>query len=534
MKPFSVLFLIFIFYHFVGAVEISETFDTTATRGEISELIWNTLSGDLEPPIHIFNFNNGSGLESKNIDPGDGRHGVFDISTYANFSENGDVSSNVIRINTDQYPILYFKSFDLQATWRIRPTGTQPLVIKVLGDMQIDGEIDCSGEDGEGISATLTDLPLGGTGVCGGGKGGNGGNLVTPPTNGDPGGVDLIGGGAGPSIDLLKGQGGGGGGAYTDNLFTEVQDPTDGDDSAAGVGGLKGIQVADNAFRIVGGGSGGGGGSTFSNATLGEDSVGAGGGAGGGIINIVVLGDVNISATGKVLANGGAGGGDNGTLRAGGGGGGGGGSISIFTPKNITVDGVVEAKAGAGGLTNAANGGDGGGGSSGRTWLLDADALLGGGGDANVEPDAELASSGFVRYKTGEFVSESISYDLNNSHPLINSAILSADLLSDVTLQLAFSNSNNFSAPTWETFEGLSQVPSRYMRFRITLNNQSALNPNKVSAVTINYSPFTEDDFEFTGACGKVESHPPNQFIFTILLLLLLPILLILGLRRFV
>ena len=417
------------------------------------------------PPVQVRSYNTGSGFQNKDIDPGDGRHGNFELSTYASFSVNSDVSGQIISIDTDQYSVLYFKNFTLEENWKIKPTGSQPLIIKVLGDMIINGEIDCSGADGVDLSTNINDTPSGGVGVCGGGSGGNGGSVSQIATNGSEGGASVSGGSAGPSTSVTMGQGGGGGGAYGDT--GGGKDPKDGDDSTGGAGGPKGTHVIDDAFTEVGGGSGGGGGSVFSNSAV-EDSAGGGGGAGGGVIDIVVLGDVTIGINGKVLANGGSGGGNNTGLRAGGGGGGGGGSISLFALGDIVNDGLIEAKLGAAGATNAANGGDGGAGGNGHTWVTDNDLVPAGAG--TIDPISFLGVVGATRYKVGVFTAESASYDLLNSFPRLTSGSLSSNLVlgSTATVEVSLSDFDDFTADTWEEVASLTQSPARYFRYRVS------------------------------------------------------------------
>ncbi|MCB0356933.1 MAG: hypothetical protein KDD40_07995, partial [Bdellovibrionales bacterium] len=336
MKLYKFLFIIlFIFSNDLWAAQITKTFSDISERDN-SELIWNVLTSKLLPPIYIRNYDDGLGFKNLDIDPGDGIHGDFTIVTYSSFSQNSDISGNIIRINTDLYTQLEFQNFILEEGWTLRPIGTQPLNIKVLGDMVINGVIDCSGSDGQDLNGNLNIAPLGGEAVCGGGSGGDGGSLTSSPQSGNAGGNSVTGGAFGPVISLTMGQGGGGGGAYGD--IGGGKDPKNGDDSTGGIGGAKGTQFTDDAFDEIGGGSGGGGGSIYSNSSAGLDSAGGGGGGGGGVIKIIVLGDVTIGTNGKVLANGGNGGGNNTGMRAGGGGGGGGGSIAIYAAGDIIND----------------------------------------------------------------------------------------------------------------------------------------------------------------------------------------------------
>jgi hypothetical protein len=132
--------------------------------------------------------------------------------------------------------------------------------------------------------------------------------------------------------------GGGGGGGYYDSLYP----------ANAGVAG-----------KYSGGGKGGRGSAINGNY---RDN----GGNGGGNIVMIVGGNLIITNTGQIIAEG-----DNGTegtnppSSIGGGGGGGGGTISLFYAGSYTNNGIVRANGGSGGfgLGAGSNGGTGGSGS---------------------------------------------------------------------------------------------------------------------------------------------------------------------------
>lgn len=524
MKPFSLL--VFLFFDFLNlhAIEVKKSFFRLDDR-ESSELIWNTNEGTLLPPIHVRNYDDGSGFKSLDIDPGDGRHGHFNPTTYKSFSENLDLTNAIIKVNTETYPVLYFQSFILEGGWQIRPTGSRPLVIKVQGNMVINGVIDCSGEDGESLSTNVNNIAKGGRGVCSGGDGGDGGSVARSPTSGKKGGLNVSGGTAGPTTDLAMGQGGGGGGAYGD--VGGGKNPKDGDDSMGSSGGNKGIHLSDDAFNEKGAGSGGGGGSAFVTNTD-KDSSGGSGGAGGGVIDIVALGNVTIGVNGKILAYGGSGGGDATGLRAGGGGGGGGGSISLFAAGDIVNDGLIDANLGSGGVTSAIDGGDGGDGGNGRTWISDKFVPTGIG---TINPPSFLFVAGVVRYKIGQFFAISRVLDLMNSKPQFTSASLLSSLqgFSSVTVEVSLSDQWDFEPILWQEVSNLTQKPARYFRYRVTINNQDATIPSQVTGLSFTYDPFVQDDFNFVGGCGKIKNPKRidyDQFAF-VFFILLLPILLV-------
>ncbi len=517
------LFIVLSFHPLAGySLTIEKSFLNIEDRDE-SDLIWDFSRGVLVSPIHVRNFDDGSGFRSRDLDPGDGRHGVFDISTYQNFSVSSDLSGNVITINTNEFPDLQFTQFRLEAGWVLRPSGDQPLSIKVLGEVFIDGVIDCSGGNGEEVSLNTLQVNKGGTGVCGGGRGGDGGSEVLAPTSGLTGGQNVSGGSAGPSTNPNLGQGGGGGGAYGD--VGGGVSPKDGDDSVGGTGGLAGTQYTDDAFDVLGGGSGGGGGSAHISLGLGNSS-GGGGGAGGGVVILVALGNITIGASGAVLANGGSGGGSAGAARAGGGGGGGGGSITMFSAGDFINNGTVEALPGLGGVTVAANSGDGGDGGNGRTWLSDNNIVVTGGG--SISPLSFLLVAGVVRHKLGSFYSISKTYDLYNSYPSFTSAEISADLVggSEAFLELSFGGTPNFVPSEWFSLNSVELSGQRYFRFRVGLNNQSSFPSSQVNSVKFDYDPYKQNEFKFAGGCGRVGYHDlsvGNRAI--VIVLLLFPLL---------
>ena len=95
MKLFSFLFLFLISTNFTinveAALTVTESFSSSDPR-ESGVLIWNSLQGRIQAPLHVNNYDNGGGPVNLDLDPGDGRHGAFSASRYSLFSENGNVS----------------------------------------------------------------------------------------------------------------------------------------------------------------------------------------------------------------------------------------------------------------------------------------------------------------------------------------------------------------------------------------------------------------------------------------------------------
>lgn len=499
-------------------LEVAEDFSSRTYRSE-GDLVWNTAVGFAHPPFEIKDYvdNIGNVTASRGFTIGTGADGVFGPETYHLFSEGGDVSGNIIRLNTDRYPELNVESFLLEENWILRPVeGSEPLIIRSLGEVVIKGQIDCSGEDGI-AHQNFTQVARGGRGRCGGGHGGDGayvdGNLTIAPGAGEFFGeaVSLVSPSAGeaPTGDLGSGSGGGGGGAYSATGATESEPGTS---SGTGVGGLAGDVTEDHEFFAVGGGAGGGGGAMDLTISLsGSRFSGAGGGAGGGYIAIFAGGHVSVYPTGSVLANGGAGGGTNGTaVLAGAGGGGGGGSILIFSGGEVYTSGPVRAHAGAGGYN--ANGVSGGKGAVGRTWLAGksgfAIALPTEPLDAE-QPATLLAHVGMSVYQTGTFNLTTEAFDTLSTRPEVLNAILDVSLSagSSSSLEVSSGTSANFTS-SWVAVSSVTSPLSRYVRFRLSVSNADAVQGSFVERIGLEYKPFVQTEFEFQegAGCGRVQS----------------------------
>ncbi|NQY99519.1 MAG: hypothetical protein HRT45_02495, partial [Bdellovibrionales bacterium] len=218
--------LILLIPHSLFAYEVSNDFDTYDSSVETT-LVWRYNLGELSTPLQIKDYvTNTSSTLSVNFSVGNGEDGIFDSSTYADFSEGGDVSGNTITINTDTFSTLQFTSFHLDSGWTIRPTGENPRSIYALGSVTIEGVIACSGGEGEGVVDGGGSYSTGGVGVCGGGDGGSGASTISGEVaaDGEFLGETVPGGGAGgvdgPTAGVAatgqpSGSAGGGGGAYT-------------------------------------------------------------------------------------------------------------------------------------------------------------------------------------------------------------------------------------------------------------------------------------------------------------------------------
>lgn len=528
--------------HFSSAqnLTVTESFQNLSSK-DTSSLVWNISRGELHPTLFVEGWNDGGGASNTAFSVGDGRHGAFISSRYTEFlGGNGFIDGNTIYLDTSHYGELQVTDFILDSGWTLTPIGNEPLVIRSLNNIQIEGVINCSGQSGADAVSDPTQTLQGGVGRCGGGQGGASVPQGVAPGathQGQAGGTQVTGGQGGPMGNASGGQGGGGGGAYIKNNAGggDKPDPQDGVNPAGGAGGAVGTIYRDDAFEddLTGAGSGGGGGSAFNDAgTPGSHSSGASGGGGGGSILMYTVGEVNITATGALRVHGGNGGRALAPFFGGGGGGGGAGSILIFAGGDIEVNGPVSAQAGAGGTSDS--GGNGGNGAWGRTWLVEKDGFASGG--IVEDPETQLNQPGEVRFLTGTAQSaESRVIDTFNSRPtLLSSSIQVSDAgASTVTLEIA--KCSGIESSTCEayvasgTLEGT--VLGRYFRLRVSLDNQSDTTPTRITSVALNFDGHKQNEFDFTGACARVDGglgFPPLG----LLVIFLMPLFLYAYARR--
>lgn len=218
-----------------------------------------------------------------------------------------------------------YTSFIIDAGVTVTVTGTDSLVIYSTGAVNIEGSLLAEGGAGQD-GVTFSTFGIGGVGVAGGYKGGDG--IFTGSANqGSPGQGPGAGGGG-------NGWSGGGGGGHAMV-----------GDTAGSAGGNGGIAYGTPQLSPLQGGSGGGGGSGGNNCGSG------GGGAGGGILVISTCDSLIVSSVGLVSVDGGDGGSD-GTGNCGGGGGGAGGSLWL-SANHIEMAGTLSSVGGIGGTSSA-------------------------------------------------------------------------------------------------------------------------------------------------------------------------------------
>ncbi len=495
------LFLLLSFFSsaqilYVEDFSTSQLFQSSAAT---TSLILNLNSQLLHPPLQVSGYTGGG---TKTFDIGNGVHGVFDSTTYSSFSRNGDVTAQVITLDLSVFPELKVTRFNLASGWTLKTTGSGPLVIRSQGDVIVAGTISCAGDKALGSAA--------GVSYCNGGSGGTGATISVAATSGSlgevPTGFFTSGGAATGSV----GAGGGGGGGFS------ATGPASQAGSGVGGGSAGTTTTTDGSFSQVGGGAGGGGGATQGG------SSGAGGGGGGG--RILIYAFSNVTITGSITTKGGAGGDT--TTSAGAGGGGSGGSILIFVGNTLSGLGSLLASGGSGG-TSSGGGSNGGLGANGRIW--GTDKLGGSTGVTTVTPSfSGLVIEGTSQFQTGVFELESQILDLNNFRTVFSSPQKTLVNTSQGTTIVYVQGSRKGFSDETTGYRALEQIAdlnqNRYLKFKVSLANNSATIPHELTDFSWTYEPKGADEFKYRAAgCGRISSPPakgPMNFSDWILFLL--------------
>ena len=511
---FAILILV---NHMALAAEVSETFSSRARLvAGSATAIWNQALGKVHPTLQLENYKAGYTTPYL-MDVGDGSDGAFNLSTYASFSQNGDISGNKIRLDRTEIEVT---EFVLEAGWTIEPVVSSSITIRSLSSVKIYGTIDCSGRDGSNGSGATPGQ--GGSGRCGGANGGAGGALNGNGTDGDDViGSTVTGGGGGAHRGAATEAGGGGGGG----AFNTSNPPGNGLHFSAPFG-IAGNSSDDAQFAVAGGGAGGGGGGGS------DTNAGGGGGGGGGMVVIHAVGNVEIgqapgSADGFIKVNGGRGGNTTGNGGPGGGGGGGsvqvfsGGTLSIYNPDGTGAGQALAGAAGTNGVPNLA--GQGG---LGRNWYTSVVYDVGSTGFYTPSEEAPLIIGDWVRYSRDPQLVESTSFDLGSTLATVTT-IATSPAVGAYTLRWAGSSDNFTSDSTGFTTDLSALGNKRYVKFQLSLENGSATAPVMVDAVTLTYSPRQMEEFEFQATgCGRVANGAsPTNLVWIFLPLLLLVLL---------
>lgn len=489
---------------------ISETFNSRANL-DSATAVWNQALGMVHPTLRVTNYEVAATPIEFSV--GDGSDGPFDNTTYAQFSQNGDISLNIIRLDTNAHPILQVTHFILDQGWTIQPVGSNPLIIESLSSVQILGEIWCQGFDGTDPDPVGATPGAGGPGRCGGLGGGDGGG----PTHSGKDGGDaslFVTGGRGGNVSPTY-VGGGGGGAWSS---VSPGSPGNGPNSSF-AGGKAGNNAFDPEFLgILGGAGGGGGGGNAADA-------GGGGGGGGGTVIIHAVGNVDLGATpssafGFIFVGGGKGGG---ATTAGPGGGGGGGSVQVFAGDTLNIYntslGASQASGGAGTNSSFAVGANGG---MGRSFFASVNFNPVG----NYSPNEEVpVNRGDVEYNSSTQNVITKSFDIGNNFATIASLATSPSS-PDFLIEAAGSSDDFVSDDTGFTTNLAKVANKRYLKMRISITTSNVSTPTMLDTATIVYASGSPDDFAFKSAgCGRVttSSTPP----FNLLILLIAPLTLL-------
>lgn len=476
------------------AATVSEDFSTRNQRAS-GTAVWNQALGTVHPTLRVTNYTAGSPPPVL-MNVGDGSDGAFVESRYAEFSKNGDISGNKIRLDLSSPRELNVTEFYLAEGWVLEPEGDNPLVIRSLSTVKILGEIWCHGGSGSASSGAFGGA--GGQGRCGGADGGKGGDAGG---DGDDGGDSTapVTGGRGGNFTGGASVGGGGGGSWnTTSLAGNGQNFS----GTPGDPGERGTSSSDPEFDTLAGGAGGGGGGA------GTAGAGGGGGAGGGLVIIQSVGDFELGSStnaniGYIFANGG-----NGADSAGNGGpgaGGGGGSVQVFSGGTIRIyntnTGLAASQA-VGGQNPAPTVGAAGG--TGRSWF--SSVAYSSAGFYDPSEQAPVVPGNNVVYSTAAETAISKAYDLRGTLADVLS-ISTSPTSADFAIEWAGSSDNFVSDDTGFTNSLAALQGKRYVKFKFTVTNSVPTAPTSLTAIDISYAPGSREDFAFKAAagCGRVE-----------------------------
>ncbi|WP_286206510.1 hypothetical protein [Sessilibacter corallicola] len=334
---------------------------------------------------------------------------------------DGDFNPQISgQITLPESGILNYRTFTIpeNVTISFVPNSSNtPAIILVQGDAAIDGTLDLSGLDGDGVGFVPPAAFAGGKGRSPRLQGGNG----------------LGPGGASGGMSSGNRDCGGAGAGYL---------AAGGQVRSGGSGCRNGIRVGSpygsSTLQPLVGGSGGGAG--ISGADSSESFLGAAGGSGGGALLLAVTG--NLILNGEILGQGGAGG----NLPSGGfsgAGGGSGGAVRIVATRLIG-NGDINVNGGNGGRLNSdgSTAGEGGGdGSPGRV-RIEVDELL---FDGRVIPASSLSSSAPQPLFLADFPDiriSSIAGVAVPANPTGNNDVILPTALADTSVTIEFETNN--------------------------------------------------------------------------------------------
>ncbi len=464
---------------------------------------WDIISGKIQAPVAP------GGTSSKIINFGGGTDGTFsDGPTQTGIS----VSGSTVTFLTDTKNDFHFSSFNLSSGITLRVSGSQPLIVRVLGTTTVAGTINLNGSAGTDNNLGINP-PTGGTSSSGGGSGGNGaastGTAATTGNASTPSG----GGGIGANNSLVGGLDQGGGGGCLGNSGVAAEDSQSGQNAGANAGSCATARstAATNFETTFTGGGGGGGGGAYTGA--GPIAGGAGGG-GGGAIRILSQGTVTVS--GSILAQGGGGGVNNainGAHCGGGGGGGSGGSVWIQSASAVAGAGSINVTQGAGGAMTGACAGayDGGHGSNG---IIRVDRSA---GSVTYTPAASAQSNvTSIPFPTGGtpyvVLSKAIDfsngfYDFLDATETVDQSVLCGNQGTVVVKYEGSFNGTTYSSPVLKA--NLSQLNGYpYLRIRTEISTTGAT-PPCLTGLSLQYQPSDLSNLNLKGGmffCGSIST----------------------------
>lgn len=458
-----------------------------SSRKDTATCDWNLGSGIIRAP----QASNGTAL-----DFGDGSDGDCHFS--------GNVLANEYNCRT----------LRITANTRFTPNGNNPVIIRVQGAVTISATLSVDGSPGNDGTTTPN---LGGNGGPAAYRGGHFDSLGFPQaeaglqntTGAGDGGTSASG-----NAGSFSGGGGGAGGNFGDTLLATAGDDGTSTVGLQGTGGLTSASevAADEAgfeTLLIGGAGGGAGGEGIEDVAT--QYYGATGGGGGGVLHIIAAG--NITVTGIISANGGAGGDGNGL--SGGGGGGAGGVVWLQSGGQITNNGTIRALGGAGGtITSAltARGGNGGNGGAGRIRLDDFDGALTGNATTPVAQTAASTPGVYdVGFLTGMCTALTTGLDTIGKLNRFRSAT-ATQTLNGGTLDIEVQDSDD--NVTWNAAVPLSQINTlsqRYLRFSVEITPASAVSSPELDALKVEYDVLEKSNHEFKSdvTCGTLDLQDP-------------------------
>jgi hypothetical protein len=124
--------------------------------------------------------------------------------------------------------------------------------------------------------------------------------------------------------------------------------------------------------------------------------------------------------------------------------------------------------------------------------------------------------------------------DLRNSQPIFTSATVTGHIGtgSSVGIEIASGSTDDFDATgLWISSSTLAgQTLGRYIRFRLTIDNQDTTNATVVDSIAINYEGRLQENFNLISTCGGIKANSGSwSRILMWILFMGLPLVLILG-----